>query len=157
MLLLNVEYKNDKKNFFKEKKKMLVILEILLTKAVSRGIHDHFRLMVIGFMFSPQLNPELQLLLLNWLGYISCQHFKMTFLLKNRNYPDIIPWVFAEPDIAAAVQTIFIYGWAYNLLSLQSLGYSPLSLLMILDSSREIQVAREKERKTKCICCHNYY
>lgn len=45
--------------------KMLVILEMLLTKAVSKGIHDRFRLMVIGCLFSPQLNSELQLLLLN--------------------------------------------------------------------------------------------
>lgn len=60
-----------------------------LTKAVSKGINDGFRLMVIGFMFSPQLNSELQLLLLNWLGYISCLHFKMTFLLKNKTHPDI--------------------------------------------------------------------
>lgn len=47
------------------KKKVLVILEIPLTRTVCRGIHDPFRLMVIGFMFGPQLNSELQLLLLN--------------------------------------------------------------------------------------------
>lgn len=44
---------------------MLVILEIPLARTVCRGIHDRFRLMVIGFMFGPQLNSELQLLLLN--------------------------------------------------------------------------------------------
>lgn len=149
MLLLNVsvEYKNDKKNFFKEKKKMLVILEILLTKAVSRGIHDHFRLMVIGFMCSPQLNPELQLLLLNLLGYISCQHFKMTFLLKNRNYPDIVPWVFAEPDIAAAVQTNFIYGWAYNLLSFATTGVLPTVLAYDITQLQKNSSGEGKRKK----------
>ena len=50
---------------------MLVILELLLTKAVSTGIHDRFRLMVIGCTVRPQLNSELPLLLLNWCGYIS--------------------------------------------------------------------------------------
>lgn len=78
---------------------MLVILEMLLTKAVSKGIHDHFRLTVIGYMFRPQLNSELQLLFLNRLGYISCQHFKMTFLLKNKTHPDKVTWVFVESDI----------------------------------------------------------
>lgn len=36
--------------------------------------------------------------------------FKMTFLLKNTNYPDTVPWVFAEPDIVAVVPHYF-YIW----------------------------------------------
>ena len=47
------------------KKQVLAVLEIPLTEAVFRGIHDCFRLMVGGFMFRPQLNSELPLLLLN--------------------------------------------------------------------------------------------
>lgn len=95
MLFLNFCLMLKWQGFFFFEKKVLVIVEIPLTKAVSRGINDHFRLMVIGFMFSPQLNSELQLLLLNWLGYISRQHFNMTFLLKSKNCPDIVPWVFS--------------------------------------------------------------
>lgn len=52
------------KAFFFLKKKVLFILEMLLTEAVSRGIHC-FRLTVGGFMFRPQLNSELPLLSLN--------------------------------------------------------------------------------------------
>lgn len=89
---------------------MLVISELLLTKAVSKGIHDRFRLTAIGCTFRPQLNSELPLLLLNWRGYISCQHFKMTFLLKNKNFPDKVPWVPAEPDTGRHGPALSLWG-----------------------------------------------
>lgn len=71
----------------------------------------------------------------------------MTFLLKNRNYPDIVPWVFAEPDTAAAVQTNFIYGWADNLLSFATTRVLPTVLAFDITQLQRNSSGKGKRKK----------